>query len=568
MRPLLLVATLIGLASVGCDAGPRIGQGTLQVDVTGVAPAAASVRVVVTGPRSVQLDVATSGAQATLQFELIEPGSYRVEASSFFAAGQHLQTAAASTAQVEAGRRATVAIALGAAAWPDAGALADAAASDRSAQPEASIDHVSTDQVSADATDAGAGGGDAAGEDRGSFDAAGAGVRGVLAAGFPVLWAGGVDDHDQGYALALDDAVWVAGSSFDSSASEHLALWKYDRAGGLAAGFPRVHVGAAGGGGPDYGVAIAIDRAQQVVVAGCSRSIAGDEDLALWKFDNGGALASGFPVAASDSVNACGPSAARLLGIQVGASDDIWVAGRTTNGAGNADFALWHFDASGVLQHGFPVVRAGDAGGADRDFGAAIAVDANGDLWIAGESADGRGIPNLALWKFDTSGVLANGFPRTWIDAGLEQAAGYALVFDGNGDLWVGGKVRTAGWTTDAAIWKFSAAGELAPGFPATYDGPAAHHDDVSGLAFDADGRLWAVGRSTNFGGNYDLALWLVDGDGRFADGFPITRDGDTGISSNESVGNLVFDPAGALWAAGSSFNRDVNRDLVVWKFE
>jgi uncharacterized delta-60 repeat protein len=128
-----------------------------------------------------------------------------------------------------------------------------------------------------------------------------------------------------------------------------MVIWRFDASGALDPAFAgngvAINNGAAGSNGDDAGNAITIDSRGRVLVAGSSRNVAGDIDLALWRFDPDGSIDITF---ASDGIVANNSAAGGNAGdsgnaVTTDADGRIYVAGSSSNGSGDADMVAWKF---------------------------------------------------------------------------------------------------------------------------------------------------------------------------------------------------------------------------------
>ncbi len=203
-------------------------------------------------------------------------------------------------------------------------------------------------------------------------------------------------------ACGADGTLWAAGYSTNASNDSDFALWKLDSAGNLAAGFPVVRDGDAGGTRMDSANALSLGPDGSVWVTGYSTDEAFSVDMVLWKFDAQGTLAPGFPVVRDgDAGSAGGTDAGQAIAL-----DPLgwpWVTGYSTSpeGSFNYDMVVWRFGPDGSPAEGFPVVRGGDAGGRGADMGRALLVRSDGTLWVGGASTNGARNEDLALWRFE-----------------------------------------------------------------------------------------------------------------------------------------------------------------------
>jgi len=102
--------------------------------------------------------------------------------------------------------------------------------------------------------------------------------------------AAGGSTWDMGLALTIDAAgkIVVAGMSMNASGIFDMVLWRYNADGTLDPTWDGdgivVHDNAAGGRYFDVGEALTIDAAGKIVVAGYSGNASGNDDMVLWRY--------------------------------------------------------------------------------------------------------------------------------------------------------------------------------------------------------------------------------------------------------------------------------------------
>lgn len=148
--------------------------------------------------------------------------------------------------------------------------------------------------------------------------------------------------------------------------------------------------------------------------------------------------------------------------------------------------------------------------GVGTDQGLAVAVDAHGDVALAGDSTYGstgrfaaikvRGSDGKLLWRAAAGGPDASG-----------QA--FAVEFDPAGDVMVAGGFVSGTTGFDQAVVKFDGA-TGAVRWTHVVDGSAHQSDYGTDLAIDAAGNAVAVGRTVNDGTNSDLLVVRLAADG------------------------------------------------------
>ncbi len=294
---------------------------------------------------------------------------------------------------------------------------------------------------------------------------------------------GGLRD-DQWKAIAIDaeGAVYLAGSSASYAPRPPLApgtvgkmppldfdavVAKLDRDGRLL--WTAVVGGAAG----DFAQGIAVDARGRPVVIGSTRSddstlprrggpaaaYRGVEDVLLFRLTAdgraidflgplGGAdgdYGQGVAIAADGTIVVCGDTKSDERSFPVRGGLDP-----TFNGGADAFVGRLSADGGTVLALGY-------VGGAGIDVSYSLALDAEGDVWIAGVTAsDERTFPCVDSW----AGTFAGG---GWDGFLCEVAA----------DV---GSIRRSGYVGGKGV------------------------DNLRDVAVDADGRVWAAGRTTSAG--------------------------------------------------------------------
>ena len=168
------------------------------------------------------------------------------------------------------------------------------------------------------------------------------------------------------------------------------------------------HDNAAGGNGNDVGRAIAFGSGGKIVIAGWSPRGSGDTngDMAIWRFNDNGTLDTTFKDTGFVTHHAAAGGDGNDWGraVAIDGRGRIVVAGQSANMAGDPDMAVWRYLANGELDTAFGgkgwILHADGAGGSNGSDGArGIAIDANGRLVVVGRSANANGDIDMAIWR-------------------------------------------------------------------------------------------------------------------------------------------------------------------------
>ncbi|MEI6950344.1 SBBP repeat-containing protein [Paraflavisolibacter sp. H34] len=214
------------------------------------------------------------------------------------------------------------------------------------------------------------------------------------------------NDYDYPTALAVDSAgnVYVTGYSMGDSTGLDYATLKYDRDGTLVWAQRYAHQGEA----YDVPVALKVDAAGNVIVAGYSQGAGTYDDYATVKYSAAGAR---LWVARYNGPGGYFDDAAALA---VDGSGNVYVTGFSYGNGTYADYATVKYNGAGVQQW---VARYNGPAGSN-DAATALALEAGGNLFVTGRSFNGASY-DFATVYYDSLGR------ERWTD-----------LFNGTGNSW------------------------------------------------------------------------------------------------------------------------------------
>ena len=235
-------------------------------------------------------------------------------------------------------------------------------------------------------------------------------------------------------------------------------------------------------------------------------------------------------------------------GVTVDADGNVYVIGHQRNDTTDFDIVVRKLDAMGQEQW----VREHDGPNNRRDFGDAIALGPDGNVWALGSEnfegqtdrvwlriydAEGAEVAtqtfdfsandlafdsegNLVLTGFDVDGGNGPDFTIRKYDGEFAELwsyshngpagggdSGVSLVVDAEDSIYATGSQARLG--EQANIWTMKLDAEGQPQWGAEYNNPDASLDDVGlGIAVDAEGRVFVAGRTTVLGQGDDA--WLT----------------------------------------------------------
>jgi hypothetical protein len=212
--------------------------------------------------------------------------------------------------------------------------------------------------------------------------------------------------------------------------------------------------------------------------------------------------------------------------VAAGENGDVYVGGIFTIAGGVDASAIAKWDGNSWSPLG-----SGMAGGnGDTPEVSALLFDKNGNLYVGGDFTVAGGVAANCVARWEGTGWSA-------LATGIDVPPGYgwvaALAFDGNGNLYAGGSFLTSDGLHSIAKWDGSVWSPLGSG----------KNGNISSLAFDKNGMLYAGGGFSIAGltDSNNVAMW--DGSTWWALG--------VGIDGECRVNDLVLDGRGNLYVVG-----------------
>ena len=198
-------------------------------------------------------------------------------------------------------------------------------------------------------------------------------------------------------------------------------------------------------------------------------------------------------------------------------------------------------------------VRRYDAPASAHEYARAIAVDAAGNVYVTGNSANNENWPydyDYLTIKYNTDGDTV--WVRTYAGPGaIQNNDDYALAIavDDAGNAYVTGHSPGAGTSDDVVTIKYFPNGDTA--WVRRYNGPGNDVDVGRAIAVDDMGNVYVTGSSYSAAVSDDYLTIKYDSNGNMV--WLITYNGPAGDGGD--YGNaLALDTAGNIYVTGRSF--------------
>ncbi|MEI6948948.1 SBBP repeat-containing protein [Paraflavisolibacter sp. H34] len=242
--------------------------------------------------------------------------------------------------------------------------------------------------------------------------------------------------------------------------------------------------------GDDRAYDLALDAKGAVLVAGQALGSGGSLDLATIK------LAPDGSVAWSGLYNGSANGDDQAVAVAADAQGNVYVTGQSDGLETAGDFVTLKYDTRGSVKW----VKRYNGSGNDIDRPADLAVDALGNVYVTGTATGDSSLGDFATVKYDKTGA------QLWVavydNGGYDEAA--ALAVDAAGNVYVTGSSPGTGTSRDFATLKYSKDGVRQ--WVARYNGPAGSDDRAVGLALDAGGNVLVTGLSRGISSGFDYA--------------------------------------------------------------
>jgi uncharacterized delta-60 repeat protein len=355
------------------------------------------------------------------------------------------------------------------------------------------------------------------------------------------------NENDYAGSIAVDASgnVYVTGRSYSSDTHYDYATVKYDPNGSEL--WVARYNGP--GDGHDNTSAITVDAEGNVYVTGFCYS--GDNvnfDYATVKYDSSG---NQLWVARYD-----GPANMQdyASSMALDSEGNVYVTGRSRSSESNIDYATVKYDTNG---NELWVARY-DPSGYASDEACAIAVDPEGNVYVTGHSWNLSTNLDYATIKYDINGN------QLWVarydGPGNGYDWAYAMALDASGNVYVAGGSYSSDTSFDYATVKYDSSGnEL---WIARYDGPASHYDEAMAMALDASGDVYVTGYSDGGTTFNDYATVKYDSSGNE---LWVARYNGPGNGFDYAVA-MALDASGNVYVTGQSYG-STNDDYATIKY-
>jgi hypothetical protein len=344
--------------------------------------------------------------------------------------------------------------------------------------------------------------------------------------------------------IADNNFVYVTGWTFNSVTTRDILTIKYDASNGDSL-WVREYNGPGGGG--DYGLALDLDGSGNVYVAGRTDNGAAGQKMTVLKYDNAGNLPSGWPMIYTGGISGTSDEA---RSVKVDGSGNVYITGFTRNGAVSTDdYLTLKANSSGTVQWARKYI--GNSNQTDDAIGLVLDASAS-NIFVTGFSLRAGTNQDIVTIKYSSAGDSLAGVIYNGPYGGGDVPV--AITKDGNDNIYITGNSFSGGTGYDYITISYNT--NLSQRWATSYIGPSGN-DFPSSIAY-AMGFVYVTGASEGMGTGFDYLtvrydantggeLWTVRENGGASRG-----DYATSIAVTDS--NYVF-VTGSLVSSGVTGN-------------
>jgi len=304
------------------------------------------------------------------------------------------------------------------------------------------------------------------------------------------------------------------------------------------------------GNGGDSGSDLAVDAEGNVYVTGGSKGSGTSYDFTTIKYDSDGNLLWVSRYSASE-IGSGSPDA-----LAIDAEGSVYITGESSGAGTSYDYATVKYDSDGNELW----VSRYDGPGSWWDFSEALAVDADRNVYVAGWSAGTETHFDYATIKYGHDGNEI--WVRRYNGEGNGNEEAKALAVDGEGNVYVTGYSDGTGTSRDYATVKYDPNGNQL--WVARYNGPANYRDVAEAIGLDAQCNVYVTGWSFLSSTEWDIATIKYD-----SSGIELWVARYNGFSyGSHTARALAVDQCGDVFVTGSRYIDSLRTDYTTIKYD
>lgn len=223
------------------------------------------------------------------------------------------------------------------------------------------------------------------------------------------------------------------------------------------------------------------------------------------------------------------------------ASNNVYIAGATTNGNGDYDILVAKYNVNGVQQW----IRQYNGAGNGNDMAAGLYIDGSGNVYITGTVTTATNIDVITI-KYNSSGTQQ--WLSTYDGTGSGIDCGADVTVDASSNVYVTGSSMNASGNYDVITIKYNSSGVQQ--WATSYDNPTHLNDAGAKIALDRFGNVITTVLVQYTSTTYKCGVITYNVNTGALMGGTLS-----GISTSyiDQVADMVLDASGNIYIAGSA---------------
>jgi len=243
-------------------------------------------------------------------------------------------------------------------------------------------------------------------------------------------------------------------------------------------------------------------------------------------------------------------------GIAVDGDGNVYVTGYETVTGEMSNIWVRKYDSSGNVEW----TRTYNGPGNKADTGMGIAVDGSGNVYVTGYEYLIAESYNIWVRKYNSNGEEV--WTKTYNGASSDVDCGYGIAVDGNGNVYVAGYETVTGEWANIWVRKCDPDGEEI--WTKTHNGPDNGSDRAYAIAVDGRGNVYVTGYEDRGAPNED-DIWVRKYNSNGGEVWTKTHNG-SGDDDDEGAG-IAVDGMGNVYVTGSEVVTGEGRNIWVRKY-
>jgi uncharacterized delta-60 repeat protein len=296
--------------------------------------------------------------------------------------------------------------------------------------------------------------------------------------------------------------------------------------------------------------ALVLDSRNNIYITGWTNQDKKNSDILTTKFDSSNTLLW------SEIYNSPADSTDIPHDISIDREGNVYVAGVSEEGkATKSNYIIIKYDSTGTEK--WTARYNGPDFGSDE--AQKIIADADGNVYVTGNSLNSKGNYDIATIKFNKSGQFQWAEIYDGSDGGDDVAN--SLELDPQGNIYVGGTSDSIGALYDYLLIKYSPLGEKI--WEKRYNGPANDGDHANAMIIDDGENAYITGWSVGYNTNTDFATvkYSPDGIRQWVERW------DDPSGSFEGANAIAVDKQANVYVTGYSKSEGTRNDLTTVKY-